>query len=184
MRAFPANRCHPRTFFSLMEILVVLAILGLITGLVLPRIGKLPEGLRVDTCVGVFSNALRDAALRSRATGATVRLVLDAENNAFRLEESFVAPLLPGQQDDVVSGHYTGGKSYPLPNGIEWRLDEGDAVPAGGPAYTFYPNGECTGPRLEFSTGTRHLRLEVDRLTAAPLVTDLAAPAGTPPLRD
>jgi hypothetical protein len=80
---------------------------------------------------------------------------------------------VPGDAGQTNRGrYYAGEKSYPLPNGIEWHLEDWDAAVYGPPAFTFYPNGECSGLRLEFNAGSRRLRLEVDRLTGSPLVTE------------
>ncbi len=183
MTRIPAKPIRRR--FTLVEMLVVLAIIGVIVGLVLPNVGKLPEGLRADSCAGTIGNAFRDAALRARATGATVKLTLDAENNRFRLEEAAAAVQAPagdvsvsaaaaGDEAQASRGrYYAGEKEYPLPNGIEWHLENWDAAVYGPPAFTFYANGECSGLRLEFSAGSRRLRLEVDRLTGNPVITDV-----------
>ena len=184
-----------RPSFTLIEIAVVLAIVSLIAGLVLPMVGRLPEGLRIDDCIGKIEAAFRDAALRSRATGATVRVVLDVEGKQFKLEEVSAPPLpqvtvTPAATSmfstssarpdptDVASpeaapeGRYAGGKTYVFPNGIEWRLEQWDSELDGTPAYTFYPNGEAAGPYLEFTTGDRRFSVDVDRLTGRPAVTE------------
>ena len=183
--------------FTLIEIIIVIAIMAVIVGLVLPRIGKLPEGLRIENCIGTFETAFRDAALRASATGATVKVKLDAAGNKLDLEEIARPPLptvatpAPGGVASTLSSsrapmtaaqapneppaesRYSGGKSYELPNGIEWKLETWDAELYGSPSYTFYPNGEAAGPRLEFDAGNRRLRLDVNRLTGRPLVTEI-----------
>ena len=172
--------------FTLIEVVVVLAIVALIAGLVLPLVGRLPEGLRIDKCISGIEAAFQDAALRSRATGATVKVVVDVAKKQLQLEELPALPLPPvaaspaaavpaGAAPDAAreDGRYSGGKTYALPNGIQWRLEERDSGQDGAPAYFFYPNGEAAGPRLEFATGDRRFNLDMDRLTGRPAIAEV-----------
>ncbi len=184
-----------RSSFTLIEMMIVLVIVALIAGLALPMVGRLPEGLRIDECIGKIESAFRDAALRSRATGATVKVALDVESKQFTLEEVSAAPLptvavtpaapsmfatssahktsaADAPEETVQESRYAGGKTYALPNGIEWRMEQWDTEQDGNPTYTFYPNGEASGPRLEFETSDRRFSVDVDRLTGRPAVTE------------
>ena len=191
------NPTRVRRPFTMMELVVVLAIMAAIVGVVLPQIGRLPTGMRIETCIGTFESAFRDAALRANATGATVKLKLDSKANKFELEEIAAPPLpavappvtgvastltssskpmsapTPMPDEAPAESRYSGSKSYELPNGIEWKLDDWASDEYDAPAYTFYPNGEAAGPRLEFDSGSRRLRLDVNRLTGRPAVSEI-----------
>ena len=174
--AFPSRLAWARRRqFTLLELMVVLVIIGLILALIVPRIGRLPIGLRVRSATAQFRTAFRDAANRARATGATVKLTLDTEANLFRLEE--VVPAAPVPVADSAAApethlrHYSGSKEYALPKGLDWHLEHSAADLNGPPYFIFYPNGEAAGTALELSAGPRRFRLEVDRLTGHPSLT-------------
>jgi len=176
--------------FTLLELLIVLIIIGLVLALILPRVGRLPTGLRVRSATAQFRTAFRDAANRARATGAIVKLTLNTEENLFRLEEivppapvavadsaaaapDAARPLKPGSAaaPETARRRYGGPKEYPLPKGLDWHLEHSEADLNGPPYFIFYPNGEAAGTAIELSAGPRRFRLEVDRLTGRPSLT-------------
>lgn len=179
-------RCTWHTPFTLVEILVVLAILGFVLALVLPRIGKLPRRLLIQNGLSQIRMAFRDAGTRARASGNPTSLVLHPDSHEFRIEngvrqgESAAgANPLPG------SGPGNSGKggsspnflsklsSYKVPAEITWKLegvvlDEGKAV-----TYSFFPGGEASGTALEFELSNAYFVLDVDRLTGRPIITEV-----------
>ena len=185
---------HYRRTFTLIELMIVLVIIGLVMALVIPKVGRLPAGLVLRTTVGQFRSAFRDAATRARATGVPVKLIFDTGNNRFRLEEvPESAPLAmagggvpapvsapigksgnaAGGDDAVPLGHrYSGSCEYDMPKGIEWHLESWNENSDETPFFVFFPNGEATGGGLEFTAGRRLLRLDIDRLTGRPLITE------------
>lgn len=68
--------------FTLMEMLVVAAVLAIVLGLVAPRVGRVPSRVQAEYCVSAVRTALDVAALRARTTGQACRLVLVPEGEA------------------------------------------------------------------------------------------------------
>ena len=181
--------CRCRREFTLIEILIVVAILAIVLGLVLPRSGHLPARLQAERCVSAVQAALDETGLRARATGRPFRLVLVADETSSRFTVSAEAsdPLaLPlsaaaapvaaaGLAPEAAAGDLAhdsglvpGATEYVLPEAVKWTpesLQAGTVTGNDGPALVFYSSGEAGGPPLEFLVGKRHYRLDVDRLT-------------------
>ena len=179
--------------FTLFEMLLVLAIISLVLAVVLPRIGRLPKRLAVESGCSAIRQAVAEAGLRARASGTPVRLILDVDENCF-LVQSLAPAAVAGRAGPALAGGYagdipgTGAKEhmghivstrsrYNLPGRISWRLDGGDEESLfdeeGRPVYSFFPSGEATGPRVTFVVAGRSFELEVDRLTGRPVIRDL-----------
>jgi prepilin-type N-terminal cleavage/methylation domain-containing protein len=171
--------------FTLIEILIVVALVAIVMALALPRIGRLPARLQAERCVSAVQAALDETGLRARATGRPFRLLLIADEESSRFTVSALAndplglPLsgsaAPAAAPDPAtaavthdSGLVPGATEYVLPDAVKWTpesLQEGTASGDEGPALAFYSSGEAGGPALEFVVGKRHYRLDVDRLT-------------------
>ncbi len=166
--------------FTLIEVMVVLVIIALLVGLVAPRYGRLPAGMRERKALGELGLAFRDAATRSRATGLPVMLKIDAEGNRLRVEEvpdaavsapaASASPTPPATAPASTDGEpparrFTGPATYPMPNGVEWHFEKAQGAADALPGFIFYPNGEAAGERLEFTAGRSQYTLDVDRLT-------------------
>lgn len=175
--------------FTLLEILIVVALLAIVMALALPRLGRLPARLQAERCVSAVQAALDETGLRARATGRPFRLVLIADEESSRFTVSAVAsdPLtLPlsgtsapvatapagaepsAAADAHASGVVPGATEYAMPDAVKWTpesLQEGTVAGEDGPALVFYSSGEAGGPPLEFIVGKRRYHLELDRLT-------------------
>ncbi|NOY79890.1 MAG: type II secretion system protein [Kiritimatiellaeota bacterium] len=177
--------------FTLIEMLVVLAIMGLVSALVIPRVGRLPAGIAIRRTVAQVRNAFRMAAVRARGTGRAVRLEFAPDAHALRLSDlprsrfstdaRLTPPSFPAASGDAgtssadgIGENGTGSagllaalSAFPLPKGVEWRSDN---APAGGDGdetveFRFFPNGEASGPDLVVIAGKRRVRLTLERLT-------------------
>jgi len=191
----PARRqARPRVrrqWFTLLETIIVIALLALVLALAGPRIGRLPARLQAEQCLSSLRAVLDEAGLRARATGQSVRLtlVVDPEDGASRFvvspvtEDSLAAALsglpalsmaapgagvgtaAPGSGDSAL---LPGVTPYSLPRELVWEEEtvrSGTVAGEDGPAFVFLSTGEAGGPPLEFQVGKRHYRLDVDRLT-------------------
>jgi type II secretory pathway pseudopilin PulG len=175
--------------FSLVEILVVMVIISLIMAVVGGRVGRLPAGVVAKNATGQIQTAFRDAAARARATGVPVRVRIGGDDRMIRLETAPDA--LPAGPTTVLAEaaaetakpdpEAAGGKpgdwfgrpmTYELPRGVEWQDANGRELPPEDGVFLFFPNGEAGGGPAWFSTGKRRFRLEVERLTGRPGITE------------
>jgi general secretion pathway protein H len=81
----PGARRRGSPGFTLIEIVVVLAILAVATALVLPSIGRGTEALRLRSETGRVAALLREARLKAVSQRRAVRVTLDRARNSFAL---------------------------------------------------------------------------------------------------
>ena len=134
--------------FSLIEILVVVALIALLLTLVAVSVGRSLTGAKVSAAGRELVAALRYTCGQAIIRRESQVMALDLQNR------TFTAP---------------GRKPVELPPGIEIRmltareemLDEGTG------AVRFYPDGSSTGGRITLERGTQHWVIEVHWLTGA-----------------
>lgn len=188
--------------FTLLEVVAVLLLISLVMGLVAPRIGRMPGGIAARSLVTAIQSGCRDAGMRARASGKTVRLVLEIGANRFRIRDAgsesgadvAVAALdappgvdAPGRSEAGAAaadgeekptasiGDYLEGE-YELPKGTTWSREgiELEAeVMEQEVYYEFFPGGEASGPDLQASVAGRTFTVSVDSLTGRPLITQI-----------
>ncbi len=181
-----ASRLLMRTGpFSLVEVIVVVLVLVLALSLVLPRFGRMPRRVVVQTTLSAIRVSFANASLRARSSGQPVWLVLDAETHVLCAESSRPGPDATGDEpSDVAAGsdespaqkHSKASEGgHVLSSEVEWHLPP-DATSHDGATrlFLFEPNGEASGTALEFSVVDSRFRLDVDRLTGRPLLADLS----------
>jgi general secretion pathway protein H len=132
---------------SLLEMLVVLAILGLVAALVLPTFGS-----------GVSTSELRSSA---RQLAAGLRAARSEAVSQKR--ETFLLVDLDGRRFKVDRDP----KEYKLPPRIDMKLftAQRDIVDAKTGAIRFFPDGGSNGGRITVAAGLRKFDIDVDWLT-------------------
>jgi prepilin-type N-terminal cleavage/methylation domain-containing protein len=163
--------------FTLIEILVVLAIMALVMGTVLPRLLRIPKRVQIDGARTSILGALRECAVRAVASGQTVRAKLDADGHTFQVlsvapaKDALSESKLPDateDEDTSANGTIVPSKTtYKIPKGVTWELDDWDLEDEESrvPEFTFYADGEASGPDLVFVIVKRRFLLHIDRLT-------------------
>ncbi|MBU6462913.1 MAG: prepilin-type N-terminal cleavage/methylation domain-containing protein [Bradyrhizobium sp.] len=132
--------------FTLIEMLVVLAILALTTVFAMPLLSGGSDGVRLDTTISDLSAALRVTRAAAIASNRPLALIVDVEQRTFR--------------SNVVSR-----RSFP--SDIEAKLTYASiirsAVSEGG--FQFFPDGSSTGGEIDLSLRGRQEKLCIDWLT-------------------
>jgi len=146
-----AARAHGMT---LLEILVVLAIMGLVAAMVLPMLGP-----------GVSTTELK-ASARQLASG--LRLARSEAMSSRR--ETFLTIDLEGRRFKVANDP----REHALPKGIGLKLftAQMDLVDDKVGAIRFYPDGGSNGGRITVAAGDRKFEVDVDWLTGRVAILD------------
>ncbi len=133
--------------FTLIELIVVLAIMGLVVALASPRLHRALPGAELAAGAEELAAALRRTRARAIAGGHRAALLIDIEAARYAL---------------------AGGPGRRLPKGIEVEIrtaaDALDPI-ARRAAMTFYADGTAAGGRIVLRRGTRAYRLDIDWLT-------------------
>ena len=140
--------------FTLVELLVVLAIAGLLLAVAPPLISSAMPGVELKAAARRTAGALRLAREIAIADGRDAALIIDIDSNHYRIE-----------------GDHRGGS---LPAGLEVELvaaeDEMQSESVG--AIRFFPDGSSTGGRVILKRGDGGYQVGVNWLTGRILIAD------------
>lgn len=153
--------------FTLMEILVVLALLGLMVGLFAGNVGSL-LGNRKVSVEEVFWKAVTETRKYALQHGTDVRLSFDGKGKAFRASTSEGTRTFPvpveGEMEIDFLGVAKGGRTTVLIGGV---LVETQTLPF----VTFYADGTCSYFRAQLRQGDLQPHyVRIDPWTCAPIV--------------
>ncbi len=139
--------------FTLIEMLVVLAVLALIVGLIVSRGPARSQRLETDAAARGLVGALRVARAQAIAQNRPVGVSVDVAGHAYRTGDGTLRTLPPALAISVttVTGQTAGD-----------RLG----------AISFAPDGSSTGGRIELAESGRVVRIGVDWLTGRVSVAD------------
>lgn len=146
-RTSPTGETGDARGFTLMELLVVLAILGLTMVLAMPTLGRLLPGLELRTEARDVASALREARASAIGRNEEVTIVLDRERGLLQVAGKPVVQLSPKI-------------------GVS-ALETSHSSRAGDNEIRFFPDGTSTGGRLTLALGERQEHVVVDWLTGA-----------------
>jgi general secretion pathway protein H len=139
--------------FTLIELIVVMAVLGLLAGLVMTRGPMRSHTLTQRAAVQALAGGLREARSRAVATNRPIEFAVDIEHKTFRIGDGQPTRLPPEYGMSMISA---AGR----------RISDTKA------AIRFDPDGSSTGGRIELATGTRQIRIGVDWLSGKVSVSD------------
>lgn len=146
--------------FTLIEILVVLAILGVAMGLIIGRGPMRSRGLEARAAAGSLAQSFRAARARAIAIDADVQVVIDPARHVFAAD---------GSKPVVVSRELSMAVEPAAP---------GQAV-LKGPGSTriirFSPDGSSSGGEVLLGLGRRRIGITVEWLTGQVKVADAPA---------
>ena len=146
-------RNRPAAGFTLIEMIVVLAVMGLMLGLVLGRGPLRSRTLTARNTVSAVAQGLREARAHAIATNRTIDFDVDIEHKSFRIGDAPATRLPPEYSVALVT---TAGQ----------RISETEG------AIRFEPDGSSTGGRIELGMGPKHVQIGVDWLSGRVSVAD------------
>lgn len=154
--ALPSAFRIPRSAFTLMEVLVVIALLGSVTAFITVDLLSLFESGRVPTAYETLHEAMDAGRLAARGTGTPVKITFSEETSSLRL--------IDGKEP----------RDFALPAGARVKFflpaDVSDAGEKPLDAVVFHPSGCATpaGVDLEMAGVHAVYRLEMFSATLSP----------------
>jgi general secretion pathway protein H len=133
--------------FTLIEMLVVLAIMGLVMAVALPDFGRLAPSLRQRAAAGDLAAALRDARGQAIRSNGETTLTLDVGSGTYALSYRPDTRQL--------------GRTFDL----SMRTAAHEAADGRAGSIRFFPDGSSTGGRISLSSGRSIHTVVVDWLT-------------------
>lgn len=138
--------------FTLIEILVVLAIMGVVLGIVLGRGPLRSTGLQARAAAGALAQTLRAARAQAIADDHDVAVAIDPRRRVFAMDGGPPRQLAEGLSISVLP------PTLPGPGSV--RL------------IRFSPDGSATGGQVLLGSGHRRLGVSVEWLTGQVSVAD------------
>lgn len=132
--------------FTLLEMLVVLAILGLVAALALPSLRRPPDSLRLEVATRTLASALRFSRAQAIARNADVVLTIHADRRIF---ESSTGSVIKLDQEISVE--------------MIFAAPERRGRAAG--AIRFFPDGTSSGGEIVLTLDKRRARVSINWLT-------------------
>lgn len=154
--------------FSLIELLVVLAMIGILSSIVWVRLSKLEPRYRVESAARRFAVELQKVRSRAIAEGRCFRVVLNAGGNSYSLESK------PGNAVCGTASYAadTDAGSRKLDDGNALTIDNGSGGTPVNPIFNPRGTAEATGgnyPTIRFANRIGDARLvlvnQVGRVT-------------------
>ncbi len=154
----------------MIEMIVVCVIIMLVVALVAPRVGGGGRRMAAEQALSAIREAYGETAMRARATGKPMVLVLNPGQKSFQVSSltqsldkdwhpGVLAPLTGTEGKGAI---LPGANSYDVPDGVEWTELPENTDGYDGIAYFFYPDGEAAGPEVAWNMHGRSYRLIMD----------------------
>jgi general secretion pathway protein H len=142
--------------FTLIELIVVLAVISLVLGIAVPRLGRGSDSHAAAATAHAVAAALRLSRNRAVAEARPTRFVVDA-----------------GSYGPGGAGHLS-----PVPQGISLTLIDSGRIDAArhADAIRFYPDGSSTGGGVALTAGTVRYDVLVDWLNGNVSIQPQSAP--------
>lgn len=166
-----------------MEILVVLAIMGMVSGLVVASFGNLIQAIEEEPIERVFRQTVREARILAATSKNTVYLSYNKEYSEFRLversqvsleeeggeDEDFDQPLFVEQTGEPGLSIEFFPKVATRPNGFS---SGGEFAQEPAKYLSFHPSGVATAAKVVFTDAGFTDSLTVDAFSSGPIPVD------------
>jgi prepilin-type N-terminal cleavage/methylation domain-containing protein len=172
-----------RRAFTLIEVMVVVAIIGLIMALGGPSLYRMMKKEGMRKAVDELEQACRNARGRAILSGQVVMLEFRPQERSFQIVGGASAPVAPppeGQEAPPTPTQPTGGliSGGTLPEGITFEMLDINLMSFRESDFArirFFPNGTCDECRLVIVSASDDWRgIELENTTGVPnLVTDM-----------
>jgi type II secretion system protein H len=154
--------------FTLFELLVVMALIGIMAALVLPRIGGNDERLRLTTAANDVAAILRYARSQAVTRGTDIDILYSTEKHCLSVEPTAQAAAMTDNSDADDARKSPAPRSYCLPDGVTTVVDTDEDADGSGQVRIagFFALGNSTGSRIVLKDNREKTReIGIDTIT-------------------
>lgn len=144
----------PWSGFTLLELSIVLVISVMLLGIAIPLLSRQLPGAQFNAAVHDVATHARLARNLAVTKNASIRLIIDVNERAYRLSSETADHRLPERLK------------------LSFYAPESERIDAHAGAIRFYGDGSSTGGRITFIDGARHSDVDVQWLTGRVSILD------------
>ncbi|MFA6568566.1 MAG: hypothetical protein WCS96_10165 [Victivallales bacterium] len=150
-----SNGSSFRNGFTLVELIAILAIVLLVTGVVVGNVGRIPVFLSLENTVHKIQYLFSRASIMAMAQGKSVTVSYEPGQKVFSI----------GTEGSSADGEF-GGKflSEKIPEAVNVEFDSEN------PAYIFFPDGSGSGASFSVTLKGHAFRVRISGLTGMAIV--------------
>ena len=148
---------NKKAFFTLLELICVLAISSLVIGVVIGRTSKKPTLISFDNCINSISRVLSEASNQAIINGKKV--VIEYNNRQF----------FPKDNDCFTKKSFNKYITYSIPETL--TINFPDAEGGKNISFVFFPDGSASAPTMEIRLKQHSAILKTSKLTGMTKIT-------------
>ena len=160
--------------FTLLEMIMVISIIMVVTGLSFAYMGRMPAGLVMSKSVTDIEKLMTTAQLQATLQGKQKDVVLDTVNKVLFITdpvENIDDLEMPSQFSPTRVASKNKSESYKIPVDIAVEVTDFDEERA---VYSFFADGSASGPEMVLEL-KGHLRaINVSQLTGLIIIKDIS----------
>ncbi|MFZ2657123.1 MAG: prepilin-type N-terminal cleavage/methylation domain-containing protein [Victivallales bacterium] len=151
LKKHPENTGTVRSGFTLIELVAVLAIAVLVTGIVVVNVGRMPAFISLDNTAHRIQYLFSKASMMAAAQGVVVNV--SYSDKVFSIDRADASDTGAAVSMVGLSGSET------IPEAVELEFDEQD------PKYIFFPDGTGSGTSFNMTLKGHVCRIRISPLT-------------------
>ena len=141
--------------FTLIELVALLAIVLLVTGVVVGNVGRIPTFLSLESTVQKIQYLFSKASIMAMAQGRSVTVSYQPGGKVFSISPS------GSSSDGEFSGKFLSEK---IPEAVNVEFDSDE------PSYIFFPDGSGSGTSFSLTLKGHTFRVRISGLTGVAIV--------------
>jgi type II secretory pathway pseudopilin PulG len=162
------NKNYKKRYFSLIELIAVIAIILLISGIAVTQLGRSPAFASLNNNAEGLIGLFTSASLRALSTGNPQTVTYLEANQTFSINETAENSMESSiQQVKEVNFNLANGVKAIFYNSASITDEEAEIDIIEDIKFTCYPDGSITGPDIELQLRKQKLKLHISPLTGA-----------------
>ncbi len=151
-----------RQYFTIAELVAVVAIILIVSGLVVGQIGRVPAFASLERSVSEVERLFSYASYLAVTRGKTVAIVYSPGKREFRLAEAVTEEKTEDTARKYLNDQYGTMRINP---GIDFEMENVDEQTANDTEFLCFPDGSTSGPPMKFTLKKHTMKIRISPLT-------------------